>query len=123
MEHLDHKARVAADPIEDSACASARGQVPRVGAGSIEDWQLLEVQAELVEPTLGMRHGAIRALPRGRGGNDKPRPGAGAFREQPILLLVAWVELVASDQGEHSSHAPSICRRCPTPPPFSSPFP
>src|SRR6266852_7329990 len=114
VQHLDPKARVAANQIEESTRASAGGQVLGVGIDPFQYGQLLQVEAELAEPALGMRHRAIRALPRSRGGNDKGRPGAGALGEDPILLLIARVELVASDQGEHSSdsrHVPSISRR------------
>src|SRR2546426_306306 len=60
---------------------------------------------------MSVGHCAFRALPRGRGGHDVGRAGAGGIGEDAVLLFVARVELVSADKSEHSRHVrhlPSI---------------
>ena len=108
MQHLGDQAGVAPDQVEESPTTGAVGKLFRIGVGSLQDGQLLELQPPLLEPFLRMSDRTFGALARRGRRHDECGSGAGSLREDFVLLLVAGVELVASGQGEHSSHAPTV---------------
>ena len=67
-----------------------------------------------MEPVPGVSHGPIGTLTRRCGRDDKRRPPTRGLGKNPVLVFVAWVELIATYEGEHTRrnrHVLSVPRR------------
>jgi len=93
---------VATDQVEEAAGTGALGQSGGLRVSALQHRQLLELNTELAKPGLGVCDRLIRLLACGCGRNDKGRAGTRRGCEHAVLLLVAGVELITPDKGEHS---------------------
>src|ERR1700730_13308672 len=108
MQDLGHQTRIASDQIEEATAARSSGQGLGGGVATLQDRQLLALEPERRNPRDRVRNRCGRLLAsRGRR-DDKSRAGTGCGGKAAILLLVAGVELVPSDQREYSRHVRSI---------------
>ena len=93
---------VPAHEVEEGAALRLRRDLLAVGVGAGQDVQLLELEPEAGEPARGVRHRLLGATPSRGGGHHVGRPTArlGRGDQQPVLLLVAGLELVSTDQRQ-----------------------
>ena len=87
-------------------CRCSAGQLGRFSVPSLQDRELPQLEPELLKPLDRVLDRAARLLPRGGGRHDKGRAWPGRRDEHAVLLLVAGIELVASNKGECSGHDP-----------------
>ena len=82
------------------------GKLFRVGVGALEHRELLQLEPELREPGRSVLNCLLRALSRGGSRYHESRSWFRSRGQHAVLLFVAWIELVSSDEREHTRHDP-----------------
>src|SRR5712664_2523491 len=111
-QDLGHVPWVAADEVEEPTLPRSRRDGGRLRVATLQDRQLLELEPELLEPTDRVLDRYLRASASRCGRHHKSRPWSSRRGEQPVLLFVAGIELVPTDQRKHA-RASANARRHP----------
>src|SRR5439155_21086371 len=114
-QDLRDKAGVATYQVEETTATRKLGELPGVGIRALQHGKLVQVQPKLLEPRRRVGHRLLRSLPRGRGRHHIRRALPGRAREHAVLLLVARLELVTSDERQQTGRYRHVRRiwRCP----------
>jgi hypothetical protein len=102
-QDLGHVPRVAADKVEKPTFSRSRRDSGGLCVATLQDRKLLELEPKLLEPPRGVLDGNHGALACGCRRHYKRRPRSGRRGEHSVLLLVARIELVSTDQRDHAS--------------------
>ena len=105
-EHVHDEPRVATGQIEEAAALGKIHVCCRIGVRTLEHRQFDDVQPEAREPLLGGSHRKLWPLARGRRRHHVGRARASVLDEQAVVLFVARLELVATDQRQEARCQP-----------------